>query len=172
VAARPCAARRRSSPRFAPAPRPRTPADILAHISDLLDWGIAASDGTHVWKPMPPQAWTDDVARFFAALERFDARLADEAPLGFPVEQLFQGPIADALTHVGQLAMLRRLPAHQYAARTTSERASRWDMWAWRNRTRCSSSTSPIGRGAPVVPSRPHDTCLEAECGFARRCWL
>jgi len=94
---------------FRAGPSTRTPADILAHISDLLDWGIAASDGTHVWKPLPPQAWTDDVARFFAALERFDARLADDAPLGFPVEQLFQGPIADALTHVGQLAMLRRL---------------------------------------------------------------
>jgi hypothetical protein len=25
-----------------------------------------------------------------------------------PIENLFQGPIADALTHTGQLAMLRR----------------------------------------------------------------
>ncbi len=36
-----------------------------------------------------------------------DRRLADPAPLGYPAEILFQGPIADALTHIGQLAMLR-----------------------------------------------------------------
>ena len=49
------------------------------------------------------------VERFFATLERFDSRLASGDPLGFPAERLFQGPIADALTHVGQLALLRRL---------------------------------------------------------------
>jgi hypothetical protein len=94
---------------FRAGPSTRTPAEILAHVGDLLDWGISACDGKHVWQPLSPAAWTDDVARFFAALERFDARLANDAPLGFPVEQLFQGPIADALTHVGQLALLRRL---------------------------------------------------------------
>lgn len=94
---------------FRAGPGTRTPAAILAHIGDLLDWGISACDGRHVWDPKPPQAWTDDVARFFAALERFDARLGDQQPLGFPAEQLFQGPVADALTHVGQLALLRRL---------------------------------------------------------------
>ena len=94
---------------FRAGPSTRTPAEILAHVGDLLDWGITACDGRNVWQPVPPRAWTDDVARFFAALERFDARLAQETPLGFPAEQLFQGPIADALTHVGQLALLRRL---------------------------------------------------------------
>jgi hypothetical protein len=39
----------------------------------------------------------------------FDDYLASESPLGFPVERLFQGPVADALTHVGQIAMLRRM---------------------------------------------------------------
>jgi hypothetical protein len=38
-----------------------------------------------------------------------DARLAADTPLGFPPEKLFQGPVADALTHVGQIAMLRRM---------------------------------------------------------------
>jgi hypothetical protein len=49
------------------------------------------------------------VKRCFAALEAFDAFLASEEPLAVAPEKLFQGPVADALTHVGQLAMLRRL---------------------------------------------------------------
>jgi hypothetical protein len=49
------------------------------------------------------------VERFFAALKKFDDYLASEEPLQAPVEKLFQGPIADALTHVGQIVMLRRL---------------------------------------------------------------
>ena len=47
--------------------------------------------------------------RFFAQLSELDAYLASDAPLGSPPEQLFQGPIADALTHVGQIALLRGL---------------------------------------------------------------
>jgi len=37
------------------------------------------------------------------------AHLASDKPLHAPVEKLFQGPVADALTHVGQIAVLRRL---------------------------------------------------------------
>lgn len=94
---------------FGAFPGARTPAQILAHIGDLLDWACALCDGRHLWHDSPPLAWNDEVARFFAGLERLDRRLADGAPLGFPPEKLFQGPVADALTHVGQLAMLRRL---------------------------------------------------------------
>ena len=47
--------------------------------------------------------------RFFTALEEFEAYLASDLPLECPAEKLFQGAIADALTHVGQIAMLRRL---------------------------------------------------------------
>ncbi len=47
--------------------------------------------------------------RFFDLLQAFDRRLDSAKPLAADPERLFQGPIADALTHVGQLAMLRRL---------------------------------------------------------------
>jgi hypothetical protein len=87
----------------------RTPGQILAHIGDLLDWALALADGQHVWNDSAPAPWPEEVARFFGALSRLDARLASEAPLGFSERQLFQGPIADALTHVGQIAMLRRM---------------------------------------------------------------
>ena len=52
---------------------------------------------------------TQEVARFFRSLEALDAYLASDATLGWSAERLFQGPIADALTHTGQLTMLRRL---------------------------------------------------------------
>jgi hypothetical protein len=87
----------------------RTPGQVLAHIGDLLDWALALADGRHVWHDSTPVAWPEEVARFFAALARLDARLASDAPLGFTEKQLLQGPIADALTHVGQITMLRRM---------------------------------------------------------------
>ena len=87
----------------------RTPGQVLAHIGDLLDWSIELADGRHVWHDSPPQSWPEEVARFFQALARLDARLASDAPLGFTERQLLQGPIADALTHVGQITMLRRM---------------------------------------------------------------
>jgi hypothetical protein len=87
----------------------RTPAQILAHIGDLLDWALSLCRGEHVWKEAGALAWDAGVARFHEGLQRLDAVLASGAPLGCPEEKLFQGPIADALTHVGQLTLLRRM---------------------------------------------------------------
>jgi hypothetical protein len=87
----------------------RSAAEIVAHMGDLLDWALTAAQGNAVWKPMAPVSFTKDTARFFAAAQALDDYLASDVLLGCPAEQLFQGPIADALTHVGQLATLRRL---------------------------------------------------------------
>jgi len=87
----------------------RTPGEILAHIGDLLDWALALAEGHYQWNKGPVEPWDDLVARFFAGLTRFDDYLASDRPLGWSAERLFQGPVADALTHVGQLTMLRRL---------------------------------------------------------------
>jgi hypothetical protein len=87
----------------------RTPGEILAHVGDLMDWGVALAGGKHIWHDSKPRTWDGEVARFFAALKKFDRRLASRKPLGFSAERLFQGPVADALTHVGQIAMLRRM---------------------------------------------------------------
>jgi hypothetical protein len=94
---------------FRAAPGTRTPGEILAHIGDLLDWALSLAEGKHAWHDSAPRTWDEETARFFAALEAFDRRLASGAPLGFPAESLFQGPVADALTHIGQVAMLRRM---------------------------------------------------------------
>ena len=95
--------------RFQAAPGTRTPGEILAHIGDLLDWAVALADGKHVWHDSRPLPWEEEIARFHRALEAFDTRLANGQPMGFSAEKLFQGPIADALAHVGQIALLRRI---------------------------------------------------------------
>ena len=94
---------------FDAGPTTRTPAQILAHMGDLFDWALSIARGAETWHTSAPLAWDLEVSRFFAALTAFDAYLASDSPLGASVEKLFQGPIADALTHVGQLTMLRRL---------------------------------------------------------------
>jgi hypothetical protein len=87
----------------------RQPVQILAHMSDLLDWALSTVQGREKWHTSRPHGWAVELQRFFAALHAFDAYLASSEPMYAAMEPLFQGPIADAFTHVGQLAMLRRL---------------------------------------------------------------
>jgi hypothetical protein len=94
---------------FQAADTARTPARLLAHIGDLFDWALTIARGKQEWHDSTPLEWDLEVARFFEALGRFDAYLASDAALASSAEQIFQGPIADALTHIGQLTMLRRL---------------------------------------------------------------
>jgi len=89
----------------------RAPGQILAHMGDLMDWALSMADGSRKWNDSKPLAWEKEVERFFAALKKFDDFLASDQPLQVPPEKLFQGPVADALTHVGQIAILRRLAA-------------------------------------------------------------
>jgi hypothetical protein len=94
---------------FAPAPGTRTAGQILAHMGDLMDWGASVARGQQTWRNSPVQAWDADVQRFFDALAAFDAAIAATPPDAALANRLFQGPVADALQHSGQLAMLRRL---------------------------------------------------------------
>jgi hypothetical protein len=87
----------------------RTPAEIVAHLGDLLDWALSMARGKQTWKSSETLTWEDGANRFFAALVALDQYLASDEPLAVSEEKLFQGPVADALTHVGQLAMLRRM---------------------------------------------------------------
>jgi hypothetical protein len=94
---------------FRVGPQSRTPGQILAHISDLYDWALWMAKGEQRWRDSTPGEWDADVTRFHNAVAAFDAYLASNEPLGTPIERLFQGPVADSLTHIGQIAMLRRL---------------------------------------------------------------
>jgi hypothetical protein len=85
----------------------RSPARIVAHMADLIAWGVTLAHGEYVWKAEGSDDWDVEVERFFRNLAALDAALAKDGPFSGSIEQLLQGPLADALTHVGQLAMLR-----------------------------------------------------------------
>jgi len=86
----------------------RTPLEIIAHMADLFDWGLRLAKGNSDWVQSKPQSWRKEVARFHESLLSLDQYLASNAPLSVTPEELFQGPISDALTHIGQVAVLRR----------------------------------------------------------------
>jgi len=94
---------------FQAAPGARTPAQILAHMGDLFDWALSLARGKQEWKDSKPLAWDAEAARFFAALTAFDNYLASGEAVAATAERLFQGPVADALQHTGQLTILRRI---------------------------------------------------------------
>ena len=87
----------------------RTPVEILAHMGDLIEWALSTVRGEQKWQQAAPHTWAEEVRRFYAALEALDSYLASDKPLHAPPEKLLQAPIADAFTHVGQIALLRRL---------------------------------------------------------------
>lgn len=87
----------------------RTPVALVAHIGDLFDWALTLAKGAGEWHDATPQSWDLEVQRCFVSISRFDAHLASTEPVQCPIERLLQGPVADALTHVGQLMLLRRL---------------------------------------------------------------
>ena len=94
---------------FRSAETTRTPGQILAHLGDLFDWALSIAEGRQAWPDSKPLEWEQGVDRFFLALGKFDAYLAAGEQLHASEEKLFQGPVADALTHVGQIGILRRI---------------------------------------------------------------
>ena len=87
----------------------RQPAQILAHMGDLFDWALSMAEGNQRWHNSEPLPWPEEQRRFFAILSAFDAYIVSGNRIHAPLDRLFQGPVADAFTHVGQLAMMRRL---------------------------------------------------------------
>ncbi len=87
----------------------KTPIQILSHMGDLYDWALSQLRGEETWKESETLQWNGEVERFFSALESVDKYLSSDSEIHTPIERLFQGPIADSLTHIGQIAMLRRL---------------------------------------------------------------
>ena len=94
----------------------RTPGEILAHMGDLLEGSLYLVKGEFVYLNSAPLLWEDEIARFFSAVQKFDSSLTSNVQLSQPIEKITQGPIADALTHVGQIVMLRRAAGSPVAA--------------------------------------------------------
>jgi hypothetical protein len=78
-------------------------------MGDLIDWAVSLVEGNQKWHEAEPLPWPEEVARFFRGLKTLDERIAAADLSEDVANRLFQGPIADALTHTGQLAMLRRM---------------------------------------------------------------
>jgi hypothetical protein len=88
-------------------PAARRPVQIVAHLGDLMAWAVTLARGEQVWKAEGSEDWDAEVTRFFDGLAALDRELAAGASFAGSLDKLIQGPLADALTHVGQLAMLR-----------------------------------------------------------------
>ena len=86
----------------------RRPVQIVAHMGDLMTWAVSLTRGEYAWKAEGTEDWEVEVRRFFNGLAALDHGIAAGLPDG-AAEKLIQGPLADALTHVGQLSMLRGL---------------------------------------------------------------
>jgi hypothetical protein len=106
----------------------RTPGEILAHLGDLMDWALSQARGDQKWANTPAGDWNADVDRFFRSAGALDAYLASDAELHFGAQKIFQGAIADSLTHVGQINMLRRIAS----APVRAENYARADIAAGR----------------------------------------
>jgi len=85
----------------------RTPLEIVAHMGDLVEWAERMAKGEYRWAPEPVADWNAARDRFFTGLAALDAAIAESKLTAYSADVIFQGPIADALTHVGQLAMMR-----------------------------------------------------------------
>ena len=90
------------------APNARTPHELVWHMTGLMGYVVVLFRGG-VWQPDRLDTFDEEIRRFHAQLERVDELLRSEPlPAGVGPERLLQGPLADAMTHAGQLAILRR----------------------------------------------------------------
>jgi hypothetical protein len=92
---------------FSSGPATRTPVQILAHLADLMGWAGRLAQGEYLWRAEGTADWDKEMQRFFDGLAALDQHLAQGPLLEKYAQLLIQGPLADALTHVGQIAMLR-----------------------------------------------------------------
>lgn len=87
-----------------------TPCKMLAHMSLILAYARAQLLGAEFQRPTEVDEWSMEVDRFFDTIGQLDRTIeAGIAADGATALRMFQGPILDAMTHVGQLSMLRRL---------------------------------------------------------------
>jgi hypothetical protein len=127
---------------YRPAEGSRAAGEILAHLGDLMDWALSMAQGDEKWHELKPGTWIEDSERFFAALTALDVYIASGAKLHASPDRLFQGAIADALTHVGQINMLRRLAG----ARVRAENYSRADIKPGRTKAEQAPPAAEYGK--------------------------
>jgi hypothetical protein len=111
--------------RFTPGGGVRPPVEILSHMSDVLAWALSWYSDPQ-WKRATAGEWDQEISRFFDVLRQLDQALTDDLTVRkYSDEQMVQGPLADAMTHVGQLCMLRRLAGSPVERENFAEAAVR-----------------------------------------------
>ena len=85
----------------------RSPLEIVSHLADLMEWATRMAQGEYKWSAQPAPDWNAACDRFFRGLAALDDALVTATFETYSAGVIFQGPIADALTHVGQLALIR-----------------------------------------------------------------
>ncbi|MEO6526160.1 MAG: DinB family protein [Gemmatimonadaceae bacterium] len=94
---------------FRAAPNVRTPHELVWHMTSVTGYARTMLRGG-TFRPPPMPTFEAEVARFHETLAALRDDLADERlTAAISDEQFLQGPMSDAMTHAGQLAMLRRL---------------------------------------------------------------
>lgn len=95
---------------FRPAAGVRTPAELVCHMTSVLGYSRTFFVGGQ-YRPDPLGSLQAEAMRFHEMLVDLAHHLEAGTPLleGMSPERLLQGPLADAMSHAGQLAMVRRL---------------------------------------------------------------
>lgn len=88
----------------------RTPKELVCHMTSVTGYAATFFTGGTFW-PEPLATLDDELERFHSTLERLSKHISDgdEFLDIMSEEKMLQGPLADAMTHAGQLAMLRRI---------------------------------------------------------------
>ena len=93
---------------YRPSPDVRSPKELVGHIDSVLGYARTFFVGG-VYRPAPLPSLEDEVSRLHETLDQLSACLACDPFDSISDEQLLQGPLSDAMTHAGQIALLRRL---------------------------------------------------------------
>jgi hypothetical protein len=94
---------------FRAAPNVRTPQELVRHMTGVIGYAQTMLRGG-TFAPPTLDTFDAEIDRFHSILAKLRDDFADSAlSASISDEQFLQGPLADAMTHAGQLAMLRRI---------------------------------------------------------------
>lgn len=95
---------------FAPGEQVRSPKELVMHMTTVLGYARSFFRGGGTWWPDPLPSMDEEMERFHGVIQELAGHLeAGDLMEGTTPERMLQGPFADAMTHAGQIAMLRRL---------------------------------------------------------------
>ena len=101
---------------FNPGNSVRSPRELVRHMTSVLGYARTYFVGGQ-YRPAALPSFHEEVVRFHEMVESLASHIDTDDPIAdqTTAEALLQGPLSDAMTHAGQLAMLRRLAASPVA---------------------------------------------------------